>query len=467
MLIITSCHKLHTFTMKNFRSLLMIFTSIGLITLVSCQNKKIDSVTTVVPNNGNNSEDTTNALQFTMYQNQSWLVNAPTPQGPKVFGEFNDGTIIPDWYKLYSSTSNDPTELIKVQFNIVDLLMGRSEGNFIYDPESVRWYMSKDIVHSKDPGFTRSQNGVGLANAGPASVNCFADRPEDTILRPICTTLFKNTGSSMDEFAKLNNDGRTDQFYKMKAGIYLGNMYQSILRKNSKSIISTLNSTGMGGLSTSLKLVYIDQSNQLGLGGATKLARLDKSYWSLTKAQILSRLYGIGVGNKEGIFVTGKGESLDLNQVPLAMLRVAYARVQWHNGRGDLTHFVSGDKWLERAAKRWTFASLLKGQPNLKKEIMADIVKTYGEQDWTEVQFKGAKINDQIVVEVSNGDKKLFTSTYPIGSGKEYYAVDVAFGDIIRRIASLPQSQAEFNMMKAASVSFLRDEYYQHFGLKR
>jgi hypothetical protein len=453
--------------MKNIQSILRVLATLSLITLVSCNKNEIPIVTSVIPNDTVSEQVKKDELQFTTYQGQQWLVSSNLPQVPKVFGEFNDDTIIPNWYKLYSTTSENPIELIKVQFNIVDLIMGRNEGNFIYHPKTDKWYMSKDIVHSKDPGFTRSKNGVGLANAGPASVNCFNNRPEDTILRPVCVTLFKDTGSSMGEFAKLDNDGRTDQFYKMKAGIYLGNMYQSILRKNSKSIISTLKSTGMGGLSTSLKLVYIDQSNQLGLGGATKLARLDKSYWKLTKAQILSRLFGIGIGNKEGIFITGKGESLDLNQVPLAMLRVAYARVQWHNGLGDLTHFKTSDKWLERAAKRWTFATLLKDQPNLKKEIMAEIVKSYGEQDWTEVQFNGTKINDQIAVEVSSGDKKLFTSTYPIGSGKEYYAVDVAFGDIMRRIASLPQSQQEFNKMKASSIPFLRDEYYQFFGLKR
>jgi hypothetical protein len=456
-------------SMKNLRSLVTVFASLGLLTLTSCNDNQVPKVTTIVTSSGQTVE--VNKLQFTTYQGKQWLVATPNiNKSPKVFGEFNDGTIIPNWYKLRSSTSDNPEDLLKVQFNIVDLLMGRNEGNFIYDEDTSKWYMSLDIVHSKDPGFTRSQNGVGLANAGPASVNCFADRPEDQKLRPICATLFKQTGSSLSEFSKLDSAGRTDQFYKMKAGIYLGNLYQSVLRKNSQSIISILNSTGMGNLSTSLKLVYIDQSNQLGLGGATRLARLDKSYWSLTKADILKRIKGIGVGDSDGIFVTGQGQSINLNNIPLAMLRVAYARVQWHNGHGDLTNFSSGDRWLERAAKRWSFASLLKDSPKLKDEIKASIVSKSGEQDWSEVQFKATPDNltpSKVNIEVSKGDTILFTAQHDLGSGRNYQAVDVAFGDILRRIASLPQSQQEFNEMKQSSQEFLDKEYYQAFGLKK
>ena len=238
--------------MKNQRSIILACITLGLLTISSCKigpyeiSIEKDSKKTSVPQPQESAKTETpkvedDKLEFTNFQGKQWLVSKPkTNQAPQVFGEFNNGTIIPQWYKLKSSTSDDPIKLSKVQLNILDLIYGKSEGNIIFDSNTTKWYTSLDMVHSKDPGFTGSKDKTGLSNAGFQSVNCYLNRPVDTTIRPLCKTLFDSTGSSMSQFANMDTDSRVEQFYKMKLGVYLTGYYSSVMRANSQSILRVL-----------------------------------------------------------------------------------------------------------------------------------------------------------------------------------------------------------------------------------
>jgi hypothetical protein len=452
-------------SMKNPKSLFAIASVFALLMLTSCNDNKVPKVTTFVPSSGSNQEVTQKPQEnpgYVEYKGFKWYIpSKDDKKPPKKFELFTDPKIIPEWINLKSSTSNNPKELLQVQMNLIDLLMAKSEGNAGYVESLDTFLASKASIYSEDPGFSKS--GRGLANAGFASVNCYNNRPIDTIMREVCTTLFKEVGSSMDEFLKLDEDGKTELFYKMKLGVYLGNMYQSILRKNAASMMQKLNAEGLGNTSTTVKLVFIDQSNQLGLGGATKLLRLYKSLLGIPKKDLLTKLSNIGFGNSQGVFVTGYGENINLSELPDDLLRLTYARIKWHNGSGTETNFDSTDKWLYRAAKRWTFGAFGRANPEVKKQLIQEV----GATDGRDLEFRAVKTDgDKLEVTVLKNDQTVLTKTYDYQSTTIYKGVDVAGGDILRRIGTFAISQQQFNKMEPASRKFFTNYYYQSYGLK-
>jgi hypothetical protein len=455
-------------SMKNPKGLLAIASVFSLLMLTSCNDNKVPKVTSFVPSSSSEqvTDDKPQANPgYEEYKGFKWYVpSKDDKKPPKKFELFNDPKIIPEWISLRSSTSNNPKELLQVQLNLIDLLMAKSEGNAGYVESIDSFLASKASIFSEDPGFSGSGNGSGLANAGFASVNCYANRPIDTIMREVCTTLFKEIGSSMDEFVKLDEDGKTELFYKMKLGVYLGNMYQSILRKNASSMMQKLQSEGLGNTSTTVKLVFIDQSNQLGLGGATKLLRLYNSLLGTPKKELLTKLNNIGFGSNQGVFVTGYGESINLNELPDDLLRLTYARIKWHNGSGTESNFNSTDKWLYRAAKRWTFGAYSRVNVDVKKQLIQEV----GSTDGRDLEFRAVKTDgDKLEVTVLKNDQTVLTKTYDYQSTKIYKGVDVAGGDILRRIGTFAISQEQFNKMEPASRKFFKNYYYQSYGLKK
>jgi hypothetical protein len=380
-----------------------------------------------------------------------------------VYGEFNDSSMFKEWQKLKAVTSDNPIEVLKTQLNVIDLLFGNAEGNIEYNRESGLWEINEDFWFHMEPGQSkRKQDNLGLVNAGLASVSCFKDRPNDTIINQLCVNVLKKEGLTLAQFGKLSQQERSDVYHKMKMAIYLSLQYQSGLRNSSKAIIKELDILKIKR-TTSTEMFFIDQTNQLGLGGAKSLAKIYKSIDKLNHKQLLARIRQYGIMTEQGIFTGGYGQKIDLNNIPDSQLRSALSRVLWHNTRGTSKVFVSGHPWLNDVSRKWTYNTVLKDNPDLKAEIKSYITEKFGEQDMDKLRYSAVGLGeDKVIVQVFKDKQVLYTKTMAIGEQFHYFTDQkVAFADSLRRITTLPQSQEEYNAMKAASVPFLKDQFFQ------
>jgi hypothetical protein len=380
-----------------------------------------------------------------------------------VYGEFNDPTMFKEWQKLRTSTSNDPKEVLKTQINIIDLLFGNAEGNIEFIRNEAYWNISDDFWFHMEPGQSkRKQDNLGLVNAGISSVSCFKDRPNDQIVNQLCVNLLKKQGYTLESFAKLPQYKRVEVYYKAKMAIYLSLQYQSGLRNGSKEIQAELNRLGIKR-STSIEMFFIDQTNQLGLGGAKQLAKIYKSLEKLDQKQLLARIRQYGISDADGVFTGGYGQKIDLKPVPAALLRAAFSRVMWHNTRGTDKVFASGHPWLNDVSRKWTFNMVIKDNPTLKAEIKEYVEENFKGVDFDKLKFSAVQVgDDNVTVQAFNDKKVVFSKTMKVGPQfNNFTDQKVAFADPFRRITTLPQSQEEYNLMKQASVNFLRDEFFQ------
>jgi hypothetical protein len=379
-----------------------------------------------------------------------------------VYGEFNDSTMFKEWQKLKAVTSDSPTEVLKTKLNVIDLLFGNAEGNIEYNRENGQWEINEDFWFHMEPGQSkRKQDNLGLVNAGIASVSCFKDRPTDQVVNQLCVNVLKKEGLTLATFAKLPQAQRIEVYKKMKMAIYLSLQYQAGLRNNSKPMIAELDSLKIKR-QTSTDLFFIDQTNQLGLGGAKQLAKIYKSLEKLNHKQLLARIRTYGIMTQDGIFTGGYGQKIDLNPIPDSQLRAALSRVLWHNTRGTATTFISGHPWLNDVSRKWSYNTVLKDYPDLKAEIKTYITETFGNIDQDKLKYSAVgQGEDKFIVQVFDGKKVLFAKVVMAGVNSHYFTDQkVAFADTLRRITTLPQSQIEYNDMKAASTEFLTEQFY-------
>jgi hypothetical protein len=384
-------------------------------------------------------------------------------QAPFVYGEFNDQSSFKEWQKLRAVVSDNPAEVLKTQLNVIDLLFGNAEGNIEFVRKESYWNISDDFWFHMEPGQSkRKQDNLGLVNAGIASVSCFKDRPNDQIINQLCVNILKKQGYTLESFAKLPQWKRVEVYYKAKMAIYLSLQYQAGLRNSSKEVIAELDRLKIKR-TTSVEMFFIDQSNQLGLGGVKTLAKIYKGMEGLSQKQILARIRQFGITDANNVFTGGYGQKIDLKPVPANLLRAAFSRVMWHNTRGTSTVFVSGHPWLNDVSRKWTFNMVTKDNPTLKAEIKEYVKENFKGVDFDKLKFSAVQVgDDNVTVQALNEKKVVFSKTMKVGPQfNNFTDQKVAFADPFRRITTLPQSQAEYNTMKVAAKNFLRDEFYQ------
>jgi hypothetical protein len=400
---------------------------------------------------------------------KSWARVGSSGAASNQFSEFNDPELLTQWYSSYRTTSPNIEDLKKVQLTTLDLIFGNTEGNTTFNHNTKKWQLAYNLIMHNDPGFSARKDSFGKVNTGIISVNCFDDRPKDTILKPVCDNIFKAAGVTLEQVIAMSETKRRDFFFNNKMAIVVGNQHLSQLRNQSAYITDYLDNVGLGGVSTTIKLFYIDQVNQLGLAGAKRLANIDAEMLPLSREDLISRFRGLGIIDSENIFLTGYNQRIDFNTVPTSMLRVTFARVMWHNTRGNIQYFESGHTWLNQYAREWTYSSLKKDYPDMEQDIKEQIEKSKGKQNWTNYRFTATGGPEEtIIVEVfgPNGEIE-FTSKYKPFNAHYFTDQKVATSDVIRRLAQIPQSQAVYNAMKADTKRFLNKVYYPNFKMAR
>jgi hypothetical protein len=403
------------------------------------------------------------------YKGKSWARVGSSGAASNKFSEFNDPDLLTQWYSSYRTTSSNIEDLKKVQLTTLDLIFGNTEGNTTFNRSTKKWQLAYNLIMHNDPGFSARKDSFGKVNTGIISVNCFNDRPKDTILKPVCDNIFKAAGVTLEQVIAMSETKRRDFFYNNKMAIVVGNQHLSQLRNQSAYITDYLDNVGLGGVSTTIKLFYIDQVNQLGLAGAKRLANIDAEMLPLSREDLISRFRGLGIIDSENIFLTGYNQRIDFNAVPTSMLRVAFARVMWHNTRGNVQYFESGHTWLNQYAREWTYSSLKKDYPDMEQYIKEQIEKSKGKQNWANYRFTATGgPEDTIIVEVFGPDGEIeFTSKYKPFNAHYFTDQKVATSDVMRRLAQIPQSQAVYNAMKADTNRFLNKVYYPNFKMVR
>ncbi|MGL4758521.1 MAG: hypothetical protein ACRCXZ_04245 [Patescibacteria group bacterium] len=406
------------------------------------------------------------------------IVDSSTQIPPKKWGLVNKKGFVRDWINI----GPQPTNLSKVVFKTPDLIFGRAEANTLF-PED--WEASENLLNHNDPGRSKRKDRFGLVNTGFFSVNCFADRPTDSILRETCAAVFKKQGVTISQLVAMNKDQLREFYYKTKLPLILSVEYSNALRSNANYIIDQMSANGIHqeSTTTSMYLFFIDQANQLGPGspsnedGAVRLIKIFDVLRGFKKADLLQKLQDSGIIGEDKIFYTGFGYPVNLNEVPDDFIRGSLARVIYHStdisfeqfaktpSKTNFKNFSSTDKWLYQAAGRWTFNSLKNDYPNIQKEINDELALTQKNLVPHTLSYEGVKKDGMIVVSVKQEDKVLLTKSYkPLAKTRSYTAQQVAFGDPLRRMAALPQSNEELELMISKTDAFV-NKLLKFFGL--
>jgi hypothetical protein len=442
----------------------------SMVLCVSCSNTTLLSTSISTKFKLTSAIKPHNISNSITYQGKSWMrVGSSGPSSNK-FAEFNDPNLLTQWYSGYRTTSANIADLKKVQLTTLDLIFGNTEGNTTFNYSTKKWQIAYNLIAHNDPGYSARKDGFGEVNTGIVSVNCFNDRPKDSILKPVCDNIFKAAGVTLDQVIAMNEGKRRDFFYNSKMAIVVGNQHLSQLRNQSSYITDYLDDVGLGGVSTTIKLFYIDQVNQLGLAGAKRLAKIDAEMLPLSREDLISRFRGLGIIDSENIFLTGYNQRIDFNSVPTSMLRVTFARVMWHNTRGNVQYFESDHAWLNQYAREWTYNSLKKDYPDLEQDIKDQIVDEKGEyQNWSNYRFTATGGADETIkVEVIDSNNQIiFTNNYKPFKAHYYTDQKVATSDVMRRLAQIPQSQAVYDAMKADTDRFLNNVFYPNFKMEK
>jgi hypothetical protein len=456
--------------MKKTISVILFFTALGSVS--GCANSSLFSstlMTKIQPMNKSLAtlpQATSNTIT---YQGKIWSRVGASGAASSIYEEFNDPELLTQWYQGFRSTSADPKELLKVQLSTLDLIFGNTEGNTTFNRGTKKWQIAYNLIMHNDPGFSARKDGFGKVNTGIVSVNCFNNRPTDTLLKPVCANIFKNAGTTLEKVIAMPEAKRRNFFYNNKMAIVVGNQHLSQLRNQSAYIIDYLDNIGLGDVSTTIKLFYIDQVNQLGLAGAKKLADIDRTMIDLSHEELVARFRNLGIIDSEFQFLTGYGARIDFNNVPTSILRVAFARVMWHNTRGDVNNFESGHTWLNTYARAWTYQTLKKDYPDMEADIKEQITNELGAQNWNNYRFTATGGPEETIkVEVFNlANDIAFTANYKPFNAHYYTDQKVATSDVMRRMAQIPQSQAIYDAMKADTNRFLTNVLYPNFKLVR
>jgi hypothetical protein len=422
----------------------------------------------------NTAKDPAKKEFFDYKGKQLRIVDPSTQTPPNKYGLVYRKGLIREWIDLGGDNSSGQA-LLKMKLHVIDLMLGGGEGNSGFD--SKNWYMTKNHTVHIDPGYTARPDGFGRVNTGFVSVNCFMDRPTDQQIRKYCAEVFKYKGLSVAQVAAMNIDQLRDLYYETKLPILLGNDYAVGFKSNAESVLNKLNAAGLlADFSLTENLFFIDQANQLGLGGVSELI---KEYKSLnktgadgkqippTKESLLKSMQKLKIIGEDNIFYTGYGFPVNLNEVTRAQIQLAYSRVIYHNTRGSSTVFDSPQSWLTKAAHKWTYNSLKKDYPNMHTDIGTELKKIDPKVDLDNAFYGGIQKGDQIEVFAKVGTKIVVTKKYkPLGKSRAYTAAQVAFGDPFRRLSTLPQTSEQLDAMIKDTPRFLKEDFYGFYNVK-
>jgi hypothetical protein len=372
----------------------------------------------------------------------------------KSYGTFNKPQLLDNWINSAKPNLFNVEENLSNKLSVIELIQGATEGNIVFNKNTNKWILSENFVSHYEPiASGRTKDNLGSINTGLISAACYINRPADIDLNPLCDQAFKSIGMTEDSFGALSYDEKRINLHKTKLPLLLTNYKSNQVKLEAKKLMELVNSVGLGDQKTSIKLYYIDQINQLGIGSES-LVRIDAKYKELSKNKILEKLRKIGVINSNNIFTIAWGDTFDFKTLPREVLRLLYSRLMYYNAEGDENNFKGRNiDWIERGAKQDTFNSLQRGDyPNIYNEIKESIRQSKGEQNWGSLLVEGVQGPDNtITVNAYTTDRQqLYSTNYAIKTtGFVYTPQNILTGDAFRRYTVFPQSNTEFNNMQS------------------
>jgi hypothetical protein len=245
---------------------------------------------------------------------------------------FTSPDILNRWLYKPSPNEFDIKANLTTRLSAIDFIHGVTEGNISYNKITKKWILTNYFPYHIEPsGSGRKTDNLGAFNTGLTSTNCYIDRPVDTVLNPLCDAVFKNKGTNESSVGSLSNEAKRDFFYDNQLTLLLSNYKALTIRKNAKLLMDHINSEGMGNQSTSIKLFYIDQINQLGLEGAKRLVTLDKKYKNYTRDNLLVLFKQNRIIDNNDIAINRSNGEFNFKKFPTDIVRLIFARTQFFN----------------------------------------------------------------------------------------------------------------------------------------
>jgi hypothetical protein len=355
------------------------------------------------------------------------------------YNVFNNDLIIKLWLNANTGTTDNLETINKAQITALDISFFRAEGNVKKKKKT------SNFDHHVDPGQSGSYDGYGLVNAGGFSNNCFRDRNRDQFVSKVCQILFQKSKTNRTKVGAMSNQARRKYYIKYRFGLYLTKFHLISFKREGKIILQELDSNGLSNISTTEKIYFLDQLNQLGMSRTRKLIEVYKQVILLNKQEVLNRMESLGIATYDGYIYTAGGQKISIDNTPLPIIKLAVAKVIFHN-QGTLDNFVPNVTWLEPTSKRWTYLQLTREYPQLNNYIIKALKKQNSKTSINNLQFHAKKINNYFQIEVKTRSNKVIytsqiTSKYNIG----FNQVDVPFLDALRRLTQIPQTEAQSN----------------------
>jgi hypothetical protein len=380
---------------------------------------------------------------YVEFEGKRWLVPGPQNQKPpKSFGIFTYDQIITEWLNAPLGNTSSLEALTKTKHTGLDYIKYTTEGNLFEK------YPTINFNRHVDPGKTKSQDKYGKVNSGGDSVNCFTDRPTDLIVSKVCLLLFQKAGITRDQIGKMSHEEQAKLYYKYKFGIHVSNFYAISLRKESKTVLSAI-SNNLAEISTTEKIYFLDQLNQLGLGSTLKYINIYKDVRKLSKADVIEKMKKYNISIYDGHIYTGFGYLVNLDDIPAPILKMAFSKAVYHN-KGTKTNPIPNAAWLTTGGRKWTFGQLNRENPELLPLIQKKIKEINPNIDIDNLKYLAIKNEkgDMYKVKVIDNDTEelVYTQSEEIPPSEyniEYTPFDVAFLDSFRRIYKIPATKEE------------------------
>ena len=249
---------------------------------------------------------------------------------------FTSPSILDNWLYKYTPNEFDINQNLTTRLSAVDLIHGVTEGNISYNKNTKRWILTNYFpFHIEPSGSSRSRDNLGAFNTGLTSTNCYIDRPQDTVLSPLCDQVFKRNDTNEDKVGALSNEAKRDFFYDNQLTLLLSNYKAITIRKNAKLLMDHVRNEGMDNQSTSIKLFYIDQINQLGLDGAKRLVTLDRKYKNYSRDQLIVLFKQNRIIDNNDIAINRSNGEFDFKKFPADIVRLMFARTQFFNANNS------------------------------------------------------------------------------------------------------------------------------------
>jgi hypothetical protein len=323
--------------------------------------------------------------QYLNYKGDSYLIVGTGNLGLTYdLKSFTSPEILDRW--LYKPQPNefDIKSNLTTRLSAIDFIHGVTEGNISWNKNTKKWLLTNYFLsHTEPSGTNRNDIKLGALNVGLTSTNCYIDRPQDTDLNPLCDAVFKNKGTNQYEVDKLNDEQKRAFFYDNQLTLLLSNYKALTVRKNAKLLMEHINKEGMGNQSTSIKLYYIDQINQLGLEGAKKLVTLDKKYLGYSKDRLLQVFRKIGVTNNEDIPYNRYNGEFKLRTYSTDIIRLMLSRTQYFNSANSDDRYDTQQQWIKDLARnaKLSEAQFMSGDALRRYLLLPQSIQEFNEME--------------------------------------------------------------------------------------